>query len=78
VGESCAATLRQRFAPTEIKKLADKESGLLDSVEKKCWRKFNELYIQSNGPALEKEILNNVRKYTEKLVLGADVSTLEE
>ncbi|MEI9893453.1 MAG: hypothetical protein WDN28_06020 [Chthoniobacter sp.] len=77
VGESCTATLRQRFAPTEIKKLADKESGLLDSVEKKCWRKFNELYIQAKGPDLEKEILNNVRKYTEKLVLGADAANVE-
>jgi hypothetical protein len=77
VGESSAATLRQRFAPTEIKKLADKEPGLLDSVEKKCWRKYNELFIQSNGPALEKEILNNIRKYTEKLVLGADAANVE-
>ena len=77
VGESCAATLRQRFSPTEIKKLADKEPGLLDSVEKKCWRKYNELFIQANGPAMEKEILNNIRKYTEKLVLGADAANLE-
>jgi hypothetical protein len=77
VGESCATTLRQRFAPTEIKKLADKESGLLDSVEKKCWRKYNELFIQASGPAMEKEILNNIRKYTEKLVLGADAANIE-
>jgi hypothetical protein len=78
VGETYSAKLRDRLSPAVIKELAEDEPGVFESLEKKCWRKFGERFAEFEGPTVEKEILDTIRKYTEKLVLGADAVSLEE
>jgi hypothetical protein len=78
VGETYSAKIRDRLSPAAIKELAEDEPGVFESLEKKCWRKFGERFAEFEGPTVEKEILDTIRKYTEKLVLGADAASLEE
>jgi hypothetical protein len=78
VGETYSAKLHERLSPEVIKQLAENEPGVFESLEKKCWRKYGERFIEFNGPNVEKEVLETIRKYTEKLVLGADAVSLDE
>ena len=74
VGEAYARKFLDRLSPEAIKKTAEAEPGVFESIEKKCWRKYNAVFKEFTGPAIEKEVLNAIRKYTEKLVLGADAA----
>jgi hypothetical protein len=68
-----------RLSPDAIRKIAEADSGVFESLEKKCWRKYVGAFEALNTAAIEKEIFEAIRKYTEKLVLGADVAnTLED
>jgi len=80
VGEIHAAKFLDRLSPEVIKTAAERESGnYLASIETKCWRRYTNIYNELNREAVEKEILDAIRRYTEKLVLGSEaVSTLEE
>lgn len=79
IGQICAARVLSRLSPEIIRKAAGGESGVFESSDRKCWRKYNELFNELNGPVIEKEVMNGVRRYAEKLVLGADAAAeLEE
>ena len=79
VGEITANKYLDRLSPETIKKLAEADSGVFESLEKKCWRKYTGVFDSLNRAALEREVLDAIKKYTEKLVLGADVAnTLED
>ena len=68
-----------RLSPSAIKKMAEADSGVFESLEKNCWRKYVGAFDSLNTATIEKEIFEAIRKYTEKLVLGADVAnTLED
>jgi len=74
VGEAYSRRVLDRLSPEAIKKSAEAEPGVFENIEKKCWRKYSALFNEFTGPAVEKEVLNAIRKYTEKLVLGADAA----
>ena len=79
VGEINANKYLDRLSPDAIRKLAEADSGVFESLEKKCWRKYIGTFESLNRASLEREVLDAIRKYTEKLVLGADVAnTLED
>ena len=79
VGEITANKYLDRLSPETIKKLAEADSGVFESLEKGCWRKYTGVFDSLNRAALEREVLDAIKKYTEKLVLGADVAnTLED
>jgi hypothetical protein len=79
VGEINAQKYLDRLAPDAIRKIAEADSGVFESLEKKCWRKYTGIFESLNRAAIEREVLDAIKKYTEKLVLGADVAnTLED
>ena len=68
-----------RLSPSAIRKMAEADPGVFESLEKKCWRKYVGAFDSLNTAMIEKEIFEAIRKYTEKLVLGADVAnTLDD
>jgi hypothetical protein len=79
VGEISGHKYLDRLSPDAIRKIAEADSGVFESLEKKCWRKYTGIFESLNRAAIEREVLDAIRKYTEKLVLGADVAnTLED
>jgi hypothetical protein len=79
VGEISAGKYLDRLSPETIRKMAEADPALFESLEKKCWRKYTITFEGLNRAAIEREVLDAIKKYTEKLVLGAEVaSTLED
>jgi hypothetical protein len=74
VGEVHTQKFLKRLSPDAIRSQAEAEPGVFESIEKKCWRKYTAIFAEMNEAAVEKEILDAIRKYTEKLVLGADAA----
>ena len=69
-GSSYAKKHVSRFAPEEIKILAEMEKGWA-GIEQKCWRKYEELYKDhASEPAIENEIQETIAKSAENLILG--------
>ena len=78
LGEIHTQKLLERLSPDAIRKRAEADPGVFESIEKKCWRKYTSVFAETNA-AMEKEILDAIKKYTEKLVLGTDAAkTLDE
>jgi hypothetical protein len=63
-----------RLSPETIKKKAKAGRGVLESTEKTCWRKYNAVFGELNGAAINREAHDEIKKYTEKLILGIDAS----
>lgn len=74
VGEIHTQKFLKRLSPDTIRTQAEAEPGVFESIEKKCWRKYSAVFAEMNAAAVEKEILDAIKKYTEKLVLGADAA----
>lgn len=74
VGETYAAKFTGRLSPAAIKQMAEAEAGVFDGIEKKCWRKYVQISSEFSASAIEKELLDIIKRYTEKLVLGADAA----
>jgi len=74
VGEIHTQKFLKRLSPDAIRRQAEAEPGVFESIEKKCWRKYNTVFAEMNEAAMEREILDGIKKYTEKLVLGADAA----
>ena len=74
VGEIHAQKFLKRLSPDAIRRQALAEPGVFESIEKKCWRKYTAVFAEMNEAAVEREILDAIKKYTEKLVLGADAA----
>jgi len=70
-GEGFARQFLTRFSPLLIKEQADADPGFFIGTEQKCWRKYNEIFYETTGVAIESEIANIIAKYTEDLILGA-------
>jgi hypothetical protein len=74
VGEIHTQKFLKRLSPDAIRRQAEAEPGVFESIEKKCWRKYTAVFAEMNDAAVEREILDAIKKYTEKLVLGADAA----
>ena len=74
VGEIHTQKFLKRLSPDAIRRQAEAEPGVFESIEKKCWRKYAAVFSEMNEAAVEREILDAIKKYTEKLVLGADAA----
>ncbi len=74
VGEIHTQKFLKRLSPDAIRTQALAEPGVFESIEKKCWRKYTAVFAEMNEAAVEREILDAIKKYTEKLVLGADAA----
>ena len=74
VGEIHSQKFLKRLSPDAIRRQAEAEPGVFESIEKKCWRKYTAVFAEMNEAAVEREILDAIKKYTEKLVLGADAA----
>jgi hypothetical protein len=74
VGEMHTQKFLERLSPDAIRKQAEAEPGVFESIEKKCWRKYTSVFAELNEAAMEREILDAIKKYTEKLVLGTDAA----
>jgi hypothetical protein len=74
VGEIHSTKILDRLSPDAIRKRAEADPGVFEGIEKKCWRKYNVVFGEMNRAALEREVLDAIKKYTEKLVLGAEVA----
>src|SRR5437763_455439 len=74
VGEIDSQKFLDRLSPDAIRKQAEAEPGVFESIEKKCWRKYSAVFGEMNEAAMEREILDAIKKYTEKLVLGTDAA----
>jgi len=70
-GETYAQNHLETFAPEKIRATVDGGSpGFLSNVEQKCWRRYVALANELNGPAVEKQIVDAIVRYTEQIVLG--------
>jgi hypothetical protein len=78
VGEIHTQKFLKRLSPDAIRRQAEAEPGVFESIEKKCWRKYSAVFAEMNEAAVEREILDAIKKYTEKLVLGADAAKTSE
>jgi hypothetical protein len=78
VGEIHSQKFLKRLSPDAIRRQAEAEPGVFESIEKKCWRKYSAVFAEMNEAAVEREILDAIKKYTEKLVLGADAAKTSE
>ena len=74
VGEIHSQKFLKRLSPDAIRRQAEAEPGVFESIEKKCWRKYAAVFAEMNEAAVEREILDAIKKYTEKLVLGAEAA----
>ena len=74
VGEIHTQKFLKRLSPDAIRTQALAEPGVFESIEKKCWRKYTAVFAEMNEAAVEREILDAIKKYTEKLVLGAEAA----
>ena len=74
MGEIHNQKFLKRLSPDAIRRQAEAEPGVFESIEKKCWRKYTTIFAEMNEAAVEREILDAIKKYTEKLVLGADAA----
>jgi hypothetical protein len=74
VGEIHTQKFLKRLSPDAIRTQALAEPGVFESIEKKCWRKYTAVFAEMNQAAVEREILDAIKKYTEKLVLGAEAA----
>jgi hypothetical protein len=74
VGEIHTQKFLKRLSPDAIRRQAEAEPGVFESIEKKCWRKYTSVFAEMNEAAVEREILDAIKKYTEKLVLGPDAA----
>jgi hypothetical protein len=74
MGEIHIQKFLKRLSPDAIRRQAEAEPGVFESIEKKCWRKYTTIFTEMNEAAVEREILDAIKKYTEKLVLGADAA----
>ena len=74
VGEIHSRKFLKRLSPDAIRRQAEAEPGVFESIEKKCWRKYSAVFAEMNEAAVEREILDAIKKYTEKLVLGAEAA----
>ena len=74
VGEIHSAKFLDRLSPEAIKKKAEADPGVFESIEKKCWKKYNAVFSELNSAAIEREVLDAIKKYTEKLVFGAEAA----
>jgi hypothetical protein len=74
VGEIHSQKFLKRLSPDAIRRQALAEPGVFESIEKKCWRKYTAVFAEMNEAAVEREILDAIKKYTEKLVLGAEAA----
>ena len=74
VGEIHTQKFLKRLSPDAIRRQALAEPGVFESNEKKCWRKYTAVFAEMNEAAVEREILDAIKKYTEKLVLGAEAA----
>ena len=54
VGEITANKYLDRLSPETIRKLAEADSGVFESLEKKCWRKYTGVFDSLNRAALER------------------------
>lgn len=78
VGEIHTQKFLARLSPDAIRKKAEAEPGVFESIEKKCWRNYTAAFSAMNEAAMEREILDAIKKYTEKLVLGSEAAEAEE
>src|SRR6266436_2851592 len=78
VGEIHTQKFLKRLSPDAIRTQALAEPGVFESIEKKCWRKYTAVFAEMNEAAVEREILDAIKKYTEKLVLGTDAAKTSE
>jgi hypothetical protein len=70
-GETYARGHLETFAPEKIRAAVElASSGFLSNVEQKCWRRYVALASELNGPAIEKQIVDAIVRYTEEVVLG--------
>ncbi|HEY5814004.1 MAG TPA: hypothetical protein VIT23_15290 [Terrimicrobiaceae bacterium] len=79
VGETHAEKLLEKFSPEAIRKIAELDAGVFESIERTCWRTYTTIFNDLDRATIEKEFLDTIKRYTERLVLGTDVAnTLEE
>src|SRR5712664_1432693 len=70
-GSSYAKKHVARFAPEEIKILAEMEKTVWVGLEQTCWRKYEQLYREhGTEPAIENEIQETIAKTAENLITG--------
>ncbi len=70
-GSSYAKKHVARFAPEEIKILAEMEKTVWVGLEQTCWRKYEQLYREhGTEPAIENEIQETIAKTAENLIIG--------
>ncbi len=74
LGEIHTAKLLERLSPEAIKKAAGTETSVFESSDRIYWRKYNTIFSEMKPEVMEREILEAIRKYTEKLVLGAEAA----
>lgn len=70
-GENFARQFLARFSPVTIRTEAEAEPGFFLGPEQKCWRRYNALFNETSGVAIEQEIAKIVVKYVESLITGA-------
>ena len=71
-GETYARNHLETFAPEKIRVTVEAGSaGFLSNMEQKCWRRYVALANELNGPAVEKQIVGAIVRYTEQIVLGS-------
>jgi hypothetical protein len=69
-GENYARHHLETFAPEKIRASVE-TGGFLSSIEQKCWRRYEELAGQLNGPTVEREIIDAIVNYAEEVVSDA-------
>lgn len=69
-GQQFALSHHQKFSPASIEEWAKQDKGVLSSSSSACWKKYREIYGGSDEATIERELMDLIAEYAEKLMKG--------
>lgn len=69
-GRQYAQNHYQQFAPPRIEEWSKQEKGAFETLPVACWRKYKELFGTSDQATIERDIMQMIADYAEKLMKG--------
>lgn len=71
-GRQFAQQHAERFGPEHIEAWSAREKKSMESSSAVCWRKYKEMYGTSDQATIEREIMQQIAEYGERLMSGLD------
>ncbi|MFT5423217.1 MAG: hypothetical protein ACI89L_000991 [Phycisphaerales bacterium] len=71
-GRQFAQQHAERFGPEHIEEWSAREKKSMESAAAVCWRKYKEMYGTADEATIEREIMQQIADYGERLMSGMD------